>query len=391
MVALGDEIEEGAEIASVSTDKVDFELPSPCAGTIVELLWTPGDTVPVGEVLIRIEQSATPEAGSAPSPDPVPVPAAAPANARARTDGGAQASVRALGKPALMAPIVAAPALRRLAHERGVELGTLLGSGPEGRILMRDLEAAGERPAAEAAEARPASAAPRREPLSRARAVAAERLAQSVHTLAHSTISFEVTADALEALLEKLATEAERRRVKLTPVALIAKCLAAALRDHPRLNATIDEAANELLLHAAIDLGLAVATPGGLTVPVVRGVDRLSLFELAAAVADLAERAREGRLEVSEVRGGTFTLSSTASLERATLTSARPIVNPPQTAVLWVSRIVERPRVIDGELSAGPMMAASLSFDHRYIDGADATYFINDLAALFECPERALA
>ena len=378
MVALGDEIEEGAEIASVSTDKVDFELPSPCAGTIVELLWTPGDTVPVGEVLIRIERSGSPEAGSAPSPEPVP--AAAPASARA------------LGKPALMAPIVAAPALRRLAHERGVELGTLLGSGPEGRILMRDLEAASERPAAAAvAELRPATAAARREPLSRARAVAAERLAQSVHTLAHSTISFEVTADALEALLEKLAPEAERRRVKLTPVALIAKCLSATLGDHPRFNATIDEAANELLLHAAVDLGLAVATPGGLVVPVVRGVERLTLFELAEAVADLAERAREGRLEVSEVRGGTFTLSSTASLERATLTSARPIVNPPQTAVLWVSRIVARPRVIDGDLSAGPMMAASLSFDHRYIDGADATCFINDLAAMFECPERALA
>ncbi len=380
MVALGDEIEEGAEIASVSTDKVDFELPSPCAGTIVELLWTPGDTVPVGEVLIRIERSGSPEAGSAPSPEPVP--AAAPASARA------------LGKPALMAPIVAAPALRRLAHERGVELGTLLGSGPEGRILMRDLEAAGERPAAPAApvaESRPAPAAARREPLSRARAVAAERLAQSVHTLAHSTISFEVTADALEALLEKLAPEAERRRVKLTPVALIAKCLSSALGDHPRFNATIDEAANELLLHAAVDLGLAVATPGGLMVPVVRGVERLTLFELAEAVADLAERAREGRLEVSEVRGGNFTLSSTASLERATLLSARPIVNPPQTAVLWVSRIVARARVIDGDLSAGPMMAGSLSFDHRYIDGADATYFINDLAAMFECPERALA
>ncbi len=381
-MALGDEIEEGAEIASVSTDKVDVELPSPCAGTIVELLWTPGDTVPVGEVLIRIEQSATPEAGSAPSPaatDPEPVPEpvpAAPASSRAGADGGA----RALGKPALMAPIVAAPALRRLAHERGVELGTLVGSGPEGRILMRDLEAAGERPAAA-----------RREPLSRARAVAAERLAQSVHTLAHSTIGFEVTADALKALLEKLGPEAERRRVKLTPVALIAKCLSSALSDHPRFNATIDEAANELLLHAGVDLGIAVATPGGLVVPVVRGVDRLTLFELAEAVADLAERAREGRLEVSEVKGGSFTLSSTASLERATLLSARPIVNPPQTAILWVSRIVERPRVIAGSLSAGPMMACSLSFDHRYIDGADATYFINDLAAMFECPERALA
>jgi pyruvate dehydrogenase E2 component (dihydrolipoamide acetyltransferase) len=221
--------------------------------------------------------------------------------------------------------------------------------------------------------------------------VAAERLARSVHTLAHSTISFEVTADALKALLEKLGPEAERRRVKLTPVALIGKCLGAALSDHPRLNATIDEAANELLLHAGVDLGVAVATPGGLVVPVVRGVDRLTLFALAEAVADVAERAREGRLEVSEVKGGTFTLSSTGSLERATLLSARPIVNPPQTAILWVSRIVERPRVIDGSLSAGPMMACSLSFDHRYIDGAGATYFINDLAAMFECPERALA
>jgi pyruvate dehydrogenase E2 component (dihydrolipoamide acetyltransferase) len=227
--------------------------------------------------------------------------------------------------------------------------------------------------------------------LSGPRAIAAERLAQSVRTLAHSTMNFEARGDEFRALLDTLAPDAVRRQVKLTPVALIAKCVAAALRHHPRFNAVIDEASGDLLQHRAVDMGIAVAAPSGLVVPVVRDAAQRSLFEVAGAVADVAERAREGRLRVADVQGGTFTLSSTGGLERATILSTRPIVNAPQTAILWISRLTERPRATDGALSVGPMFSCSVSFDHRYIDGAEATLFVNDVAEMLERPERALA
>jgi pyruvate/2-oxoglutarate dehydrogenase complex dihydrolipoamide acyltransferase (E2) component len=171
---------------------------------------------------------------------------------------------------------------------------------------------------------------------------------------------------------------------------LIAKCVAAALVRHERFNATIDEDTQELLLRESADLGIAVAAADRLVVPVVYGADQRLLFDLVRAMDDHARRAREGRLLLSELSGGSFTVSSTGGMERATMLSTRPIINPPQTATLWVSRIIDRPRVIQGALSAGPMLTASLSFDHRFIDGAEAVRFINDLADLLEHPERAL-
>jgi pyruvate dehydrogenase E2 component (dihydrolipoamide acetyltransferase) len=384
LVAVGDRLDEGTEVATVSTDKVDVELPSPCAGTVTELLWTPGDTIPVGEVLIRIDDGGAPIVAPTEVVETVAAPAPAPP---------VEVSPPAAAKPAVAAAIVAAPSVRRFASEHGVDLAALRGSGSDGRILQRDVEAVVTEPArpTAVAEMRPPAGEVERVPLAGPRAVAAERLSHSVHTLAHSTMNFEARGDAVRDLLDKLQPDAERREVKLTPVALIAKCVAAALRDHPRFNAVIDEETGDLLQHAAVHMGIAVAAPSGLVVPVVRDLGRRSLFEVADAVADVAERARQNRLDVADVLGGTFTLSSTGGLERATILSTRPIVNPPQTAILWVSRMTERPRAIDGELTLGPMFSCSVSFDHRYIDGAESTLFVNSVAEMLECPERALA
>ena len=377
-VAVGDALEEGAEVATISTDKVDVELPAPRAGSVAELCWKPGDTIPVGEVLMRIsdggtaaveeEAKAAPEAAPAPKAKPAPV--VAPAES-----------------------VVAAPSTRKLAAEQGIDLGGLKGSGRAGMILRRDVEAA----AAPDADLAPPPPAPedrpevQREALNGPRAVAFERLSYSVHTLAHSTMTFEVPADALVALLAKLRPEAERQGVKLSHAALFASCVAAALAHHPRFNATIDEERRELLLHRDVNMSIAVATEAGLLVPVVRGLNRLSLFAAVAAINDVAERGRQTRLERADMQDGTFTLSNTGNLERTTFLSTRPIINPPQTATLWVSRINQRPRAVDGAFEVGPMVACSLSFDHRFIDGADATRFINDVAAMIECPEAALA
>jgi pyruvate/2-oxoglutarate dehydrogenase complex dihydrolipoamide acyltransferase (E2) component len=228
-------------------------------------------------------------------------------------------------------------------------------------------------------------------PLAGARAVSARNLHDSVSTSVTTTTTFEVPGDGMKSLLRQLKPQAEKRGLKLSPVHLMAKCAAAALKAHERFNATVDEATGDLILHASVDLGIAVAAGDKLVVPVIRGVHGRLLFDVVQDVAEVAERARVGGLRISDLRGGTFTLSSTGGLERTTILSTRPIISPPQTAILWVSRIIDRPRVIEGELSAGPMMTCSLSFDHRYIDGAEATLFINDLANYLEHPEQALA
>jgi pyruvate/2-oxoglutarate dehydrogenase complex dihydrolipoamide acyltransferase (E2) component len=339
-VAVGDRVKEGDEIAVINTDKITVELPSPRAGVIVATHGTVGDIIEVGTVLVDIEQ-----------------------------ERGAESAAKS-SKPA-KAGIFASPAVRRLAKDLGVDLSTMQGSGTDGRILRGDVEAAGKATAGSG----------RRVPLSGARAVAARQLAASIHTSVTTTTSFEALGDGLRQAMETH---------QLSPLPLIAKCLGATLSRHERFNATIDEADSALIPHESVDLGIAVAAKEGLVVPVIRGIEQSPVEAVAEAIERAAARARAGQLQSEDLKGGSFTLSSTGGLEKATVIATRPIINPPQTAILWVSRIMDRPRVVAGELQAGPMLALSLSFDHRYIDGAEATYFINDLVSLLEEPKSAL-
>jgi pyruvate dehydrogenase E2 component (dihydrolipoamide acetyltransferase) len=353
-VAPGDRVKEGDEIAVINTDKITVELPSPRAGVITAIHGAVGDVIEVGTVLVEID----PEDGDQPLPEPDLVP-----QARKAAKKTARKSAKDI--------VVAAPAVRRLAKEMGVDLSAVHGSGPDGHILAADVEAA----------IAPAGKT-RRLPLTGARAVAARQLAASLHTTATTTTSFEATGDGLTRAMARHA---------VSPLPLIAKCLGAALRRHERFNATIDEADNALLPQDGVDLGIAMAAKDGLMVPVFRGLDQSPLETVAKAIDETAARARAGKLQSRDLQGGGFTLSSTGGLEEATIVSTRPIINPPQTAILWVSRMVVRPRVVAGVLEAGPMLALSLSFDHRYIDGAEATHFINDLVAFIEEPDTALA
>lgn len=364
-VKAGDLIEEGDEVATISTDKVDVELPSPRSGVVSELCWKPGDTVQVGSVFLRIDTGGDEASAAVPE-------LKKPAQAKSRA------------KNPMAAAIVAAPSTRKRAADLGIDLAAVTGSGSDGRILLSDVEAA-----AAPAQARPA--ATHREEAGAVRQTMAERMARSVHVLAHSTMNFEACGDGILALIEKLGPGAEARGVRLTPTAIFAKCAAAVLRHHPRFNATIDEGVGALDLHEEINLGIALASERGLLAPVLAGIDAKPLFAIARELADLTERGRDGALSLEDMKGGSFTLSNTGSLERATITSTRPIINAPQTAIMWVSRIAVRPRVRDGALEAGPMVSCSLSFDHRFIDGADAVAFVNDMAAHIECPEQALA
>ena len=371
-VSLGETITEDQELATISTDKVDVELPSPRAGVITELCWQPGDTVQVGAVFLRIETAGGEDVAAVASAPKavaaVPKAASPPATAAARDSA-----------------VTAAPSTRKLAQELGVDLAGLSGSGQGGRILRADVEAVNVKPQPSA------TTAPRREAPSGVRAVMAERMGYSVQTLAHSTLNFEVPADGLLDLRARLAPAAEDAGLKLSLSVILAKCVATALTRHARFNATIDEAAKGLLLHDSVNLGLALASARGLTVPVLRDVQDKSLFALARLLGETVARGRDGDLQAADYKDGTFTLSNTGGLETANLLSARPVINAPQTAILWTSRIRNRPRVIDDELEAGPMINCSLSFDHRFIDGADGIAFCNDIAALFETPEQAMA
>ncbi len=356
-VQVGDTVAEGDSIAQISTDKVNVELPSPCSGVITELPWSPGDIIPVGQVLARIDDGKT--SGEA-SEAQVSTASVSPARSREQ-----EARQR----------FKAAPAVRRYAAEKGVDLAQVQATGPGGAVTRADVDALadGESSAGTIDEA----PGVRRIKLSGPRLAAAKRLEASSRTLATSAMNFEVPADEVLTECSRLAGEAGSTRV--TPLAVVARHVCRALAEHANFNAVIDEHARALDVHDAVHLGIAVDSDDGLLVPVILDAHRQSALELARAIESVASRARAGELSVADFQGSTFTISSTASIEEATITATTPIINFPNVATLWVSRIRERPRVTDGTLEAGPMMSCALAFDHRFIHGADATRFINTL------------
>jgi pyruvate/2-oxoglutarate dehydrogenase complex dihydrolipoamide acyltransferase (E2) component len=361
LVKVGDPVKEGEEVALISTDKVNVDLPSPRSGIIAELPWEVGDVIPVGEVFMRIadtnEKVVVPKSKSAES-DPPPKTAAAPPR---------EAASRAK----------AAPALRRYAREQGVDLSLVTPSAEDGRLLRADIDAYLEKTSSGS------EAVVEKFKLSGARLVAAKRLAESSRTLATTTQTFEVNADAIVTETRRLSDAQSNGNQKITPLPVIAKCVAETLAKHPKFNANIVEADNALEIHSAVNLGFAVDTDAGLMVPVVNDVNAKESLALAAEISDIARRARANELKLDDIRGSTFTLSSTGGLERATMVATTPVINLPNVAMLWVSRITDRPRVVSGKLEAGPVMACTLCFDHRFIDGAEGTAFINDLTDVF--------
>lgn len=365
-VKVGDTVAEGDSIAQVSTDKVNVELPSPRAGVIAELPWKPGDVIPVGEVLARIDDGMG-EAAGPPQRQP--------------SEKERSAEPPAKGKERKR--IKAAPAVRRYASEQGVDLAEVEATGPGGSVTKADIDAALEGSGDEKADSGEVGVT--RVKLSGPRLAAAKRLEHSWRTLATSSLTFEALGDAVFAEVQRLSQEAGE--VSVGPLAVIAKCVCNALKDYPSFNAVVDEEARALDVHDAIDLGIAVDGPDGLTVPVIRDAGDKSALDLALAIADRVAKVRAGTLAVSDFQGSTFTISSTGSLEKAYFTAATPVINFPNVATLWVSRIRQRPMVFDGELTVAPLMYGTLAFDHRFLHGADAMMFINTLTLWLQNPE----
>jgi pyruvate dehydrogenase E2 component (dihydrolipoamide acetyltransferase) len=375
IVRVGDRVREGDDVAMISTDKVNVDLTSPATGVVSELMGEPGDVIRVGTLIMRIDDGSAGESGTG-------AVEAAQFAGGITGPAGRQAGPQPAGTARADAPVKAAPIVRRYAAEQGVDITRIIGNGPGGQVLRADIDAFTN--AAKSASEEPWKG--QRMKLSGPRLAAAKRLAQAHRTQATTTIAFEIKADELLASMQRESEEAEQRAIKLTPTALVAKGLAAALAKHPHFNAIIREEDMELLLDDRVNLGLAVDSGEGLVVPVIRGLERMSVLDIAAEIERVAGVARGGVLALEDVRNSTFTLSSTGSLEQATITATTPIINYPNVATLWVSRISDRPRVVNGELGAGPMMACSLSFDHRYLHGADGMAFINTLAEVLENP-----
>ncbi|MBF6157625.1 2-oxoglutarate dehydrogenase, E2 component, dihydrolipoamide succinyltransferase [Nocardia cyriacigeorgica] len=419
--AVGDEVAVDEPLLEVSTDKVDTEIPSPVAGTLLEITAQEDDTVSVGGQLGVIgsgSPAAAPAPEPKPEPKPEPAPAAAapqPAPAPAPEPKPAPAPQPAPApKPApAQAPAAAAPApaangatpyvtplVRKLAEENGVDLSTLTGSGVGGRIRKQDVLAAAEAkkapaPAAAApAKAAPAAKAPAAakpelahlrgttQKANRIRQITATKTRESLQTTAQLTQVHEADVTKIAALrAQAKAAFKEREGVNLTFLPFFAKAVVEALGVHPNVNASYDEGSKEITYHAAVHLGIAVDTEQGLLSPVIHNASDLSLAGLARAIADIADRARNGGLKPDELAGGTFTITNIGSQGALFDT---PILVPPQAGMLGTGAIVKRPVVVTDEtgnesIGVRSMCYLPLTYDHRLIDGADAGRFLTTI------------
>jgi pyruvate dehydrogenase E2 component (dihydrolipoamide acetyltransferase) len=372
--AEGDTVQEGADLFELASEKITAVVPAPASGVLGRLVAAPGAELPVGALLALIGEpgdafppaeelaaagsglrSASPAAeGVAAAPAPgAPAPAAAQVGAVARGGEGAPAS----------------PAARRRARELGVDIARVPPGAPGKRVMVEDVEAF-----AAAAEAAPAPAG-QVVPFAGIRKVVAERLGDSLRTMAQVTIAREVDAGGLVARRDALAAGFEAATgIRLTYTDLLVKEVAELLADHPLLNATLTE--QGIVCPPAVHMGVAVALEDGLIVPVIRDAGARPLAELARDRVDLAAKAQAGTLAMDEVEGGTFTISNLGSFGADAFT---PIVNPPQCAILGVGRIVDKPVAVDGLVQIRPTMWLSLTFDHRIVDGAPAARFLQQL------------
>jgi 2-oxoglutarate dehydrogenase dihydrolipoamide succinyltransferase (E2 component) len=403
----GDWVEADETVCVVTTDKVDVEIPSPGAGRLGEIIVPEGDTVDVGTTLASLDTGAKP--GEAhPEEESAERGAEATAEAEDVPAGGANGQDAGQDTDTPDRSGFYSPVVRRIAAEHGIDLELVEGSGVGGRVRKRDLLAyiESEPKAARAAaeqEAKPApvlhtespyrpeepvangSAEPaeRREPLTPMRRSIAEHMLESRRTSAHCTTIVEADFSAVAEERRRVKEEMARRGAPLTYLAFVAKAAVGALQRHPILNASLD--GEEIVYHDDVNLGIAVALDQGLIVPVIHQAQRLSLEGMAAAIADVASRAREGRLEPDDVHGGTFTITNPGQFGAVLAT---PIINQPQVAILDLEAIVKRPVVVEGEagdaIAIHPMSYLCMSWDHRALDGAEAARFLADVRAGIE-------
>lgn len=391
----GDTVARDQPLVEITTDKAQLEVSSPRAGRVVKLHGQPGDIIKVHAPLCEFEDGAAAPAPAALAPAAAPAPASAPAPAPAPKAAPAPAPTPPRPAPPAGGPTKAAPAVRREARELGVDLSSVPGTGPGGRVTKGDLHAAQAAPAPEAPVPVVAPALPQvfpsgheeRVKIVGVRRKIAEQMRRSKSTAAHFTYVEEVDCGELVKLRKKLKAVAEERGIKLTYVPILMKAVSLVLREFPNLNALMDEEAMELVVKGDHNIGISCDTPNGLYVPVVKNVEQKSIFRIAAELEDLIARTKAGKAKLEELRGGTFTMTSVGSIGGVLAT---PILNIPEVAILGVNAIRDQAVVRDGQIVIRPMMFLSPSFDHRIIDGAVGARFVAALKTVIEHPERLL-
>ncbi|HEZ0599868.1 TPA: 2-oxoglutarate dehydrogenase complex dihydrolipoyllysine-residue succinyltransferase [Neisseria meningitidis] len=356
---VGEAVARDEILIDIETDKVVLEVPSPQAGVLVEIVAQDGETVVADQVLARIDTAATAAAEA---------PAAAPAAAQNNA---------------------AMPAAAKLAAESGVDVNALQGSGRDGRVLKEDVQNAAAKPAAAAAPAvaLPAGARPEeRVPMSRLRARVAERLLASQQENAILTTFNEVNMKPIMDLRAKYKEKFEKEHgVKLGFMSFFVKAAVAALKKYPVVNASVD--GKDIVYHGYFDIGIAIGSPRGLVVPILRDADQMSIADIEQAIVDYAKKAKDGKIAIEDLTGGTFSITNGGTFGSMMST---PIINPPQSAILGMHATKERAVVENGQVVVRPMMYLALSYDHRIIDGREAVLTLVAIKDALEDPARLL-
>ncbi len=356
----GQAVASGESLCELETDKVNLEVPAPAGGVLTEILAEAGDTVAPGAVLAMFEEGAAPEAAAA---DETPAPAAGSAPE---------------------ADVEHAPSARKILAEKGVSPEAVEGTGRGGRITKADALAASAAPAMPAVAVEAPEEAETRVPMTRLRQTIARRLKQAQDTAAILTTFNEVDMSEAMALRRTYKEAFEKKHgARLGFMGFFVKACVQALREIPAVNAEID--GTDIVYRNRYDIGVAVGTPTGLVVPVVRNCDRLGFAEIEQTIAAYGKKARDGALEMSDLTGGTFTISNGGVYGSLMST---PILNPPQSGILGMHKIQERPVVVDGEIAVRPMMYLALSYDHRIVDGREAVTFLVRVKECVENPAR---
>jgi len=360
----GDQVHRGDLLAEIETDKATMELEAFEEGVLERILVQEGETVPIGQPIAVIGSGD----GAAPPP-PAPVPPAPPTGT----------------------PVKASPMARAIARDQGIDLSTVTGSGPGGRVVKADVEAvaapAAPAPAAPApAPAKPAAADVEEVPLTSMRKTVARRLVESMQSAPHFYLTIQVDVDALLELRAELNRRLADEGTKLSVNDLLVKACAVTLRAHPDIN--VSWGGDKLLRHRRVHVGIAVAVEGGLIVPVVRDADQKSVSQISREAKALIERARAGKLRPDEFTGGTFTISNLGMFGIDQFTA---VINPPEAAILAVGATTSEPVVHDGRLGTRQRMKLTMSIDHRAVDGATGAQFLAGLKAVLEEPLRILA
>ena len=427
LIVAGDEIAAEDSIIVLESDKATMEIPSPYAGTVKSVLVRAGDRISEGTEIARveistpasIEKSTPPEAAdveiekvSEQTPTPAPE-STEPENSESAVAPPQEPALGKQRKPPPGKPlsdmgnksgklIHASPSIRRHARELGVNLDQVMGTGSKGRILKEDvkayIKAAMSTAGSGAVGGLPVSAVPEIDfsrfgeteavPLNRIKKISAAHLHRSWVTVPHVTQFEEANITDLETFRKSLAKDAEKKGIRLTPLPFMMKAVVASLKAFPDFNASLESSGERLILKKYFHIGVAVDTPNGLVVPVIRDVDQKGLYDLAAELAATAERAREGKLSPSDIQGGCFTISSLGGIGGTQFT---PIVNAPEVAILGIAKARVQPVYqADGSFLPGLILPLALSYDHRVIDGAQGARFTSYLSQVISDIRRAL-